>query len=109
MGFVVARKHARELRAHRAGCCSRCRSLLAAARADRCRAVVAGRALTLAALSRAGRTFVERWLFFAEAKHTVTLYYGAISGLEPALGLVALGRPPVSFSRASYGAAVAQW
>ena len=21
--------------------------------------------------------FLERWLFFAEAKHTVTLYYGA--------------------------------
>jgi DMSO reductase anchor subunit len=22
-------------------------------------------------------TLVERWLFFAEARHTVTLYYGA--------------------------------
>jgi DMSO reductase anchor subunit len=27
-------------------------------------------------LSREG-VLVERWLFFAEAKHTVTLYYGA--------------------------------
>jgi DMSO reductase anchor subunit len=22
---------------------------------------------------------IERWLFFAEAKHTVTLYYGAVA------------------------------
>jgi len=32
-------------------------------------------ALTLAALSAVLGAFVERWLFFAEAKHTVMLYY----------------------------------
>jgi DMSO reductase anchor subunit len=31
--------------------------------------------LTAAASQLAGM-LVERWLFFAEAKHTVTLYYG---------------------------------
>jgi DMSO reductase anchor subunit len=30
----------------------------------------------LAALSASAGVLVERWLFFAEAKHTVTLYYG---------------------------------
>jgi DMSO reductase anchor subunit len=33
-------------------------------------------ALLAAKLAFAG-LLVERWLFFAEAKHTVTLYYGA--------------------------------
>jgi sulfite dehydrogenase (quinone) subunit SoeC len=31
----------------------------------------------LAVVSAALGLVVERWLFFAEAKHTVTLYYGA--------------------------------
>jgi DMSO reductase anchor subunit len=31
----------------------------------------------LAALSGMAGVFVERWLFFAEARHTVTLFYGA--------------------------------
>jgi DMSO reductase anchor subunit len=30
-----------------------------------------------AALSASLGVLIERWLFFAEAKHTVTLYYGA--------------------------------
>ncbi len=34
-------------------------------------------AAALAVLSAALGLVVERWLFFAEAKHTVTLYYGA--------------------------------
>ncbi len=34
-------------------------------------------ALLAAALASAG-VVIERWLFFAEAKHTVTLYYGAL-------------------------------
>jgi sulfite dehydrogenase (quinone) subunit SoeC len=34
-------------------------------------------AASLAALVAVAGLFVERWLFFAEAKHTVTLYYGA--------------------------------
>ena len=36
-------------------------------------AIAAGLAIVSAALG----LVVERWLFFAEAKHTVTLYYGA--------------------------------
>jgi DMSO reductase anchor subunit len=31
----------------------------------------------VAAISNAAGTITERWLFFAEARHTVTLYYGA--------------------------------
>jgi len=34
-------------------------------------------AAALAVASAALGLVVERWLFFAEAKHTVTLYYGA--------------------------------
>ncbi|TIL56291.1 MAG: dimethyl sulfoxide reductase anchor subunit, partial [Mesorhizobium sp.] len=30
----------------------------------------------IAALLQLAGMLVERWLFFAEAKHTVTLYYG---------------------------------
>ena len=30
----------------------------------------------LAAILQLAGMLVERWLFFAEAKHTVTLYYG---------------------------------
>jgi DMSO reductase anchor subunit len=37
-------------------------------------AVAAGVAASLAAL---GGALVERWLFFAEARHTTMLYYGA--------------------------------
>ncbi len=40
------------------------------------RAPTAGAALVFVALAMAG-VQIERWLFFAEAKHTVMLYYGA--------------------------------
>ena len=33
-------------------------------------------ALAVAVLAHVAGMFVERWLFFAEAKHVVTLYYG---------------------------------
>ncbi len=33
--------------------------------------------LAVAIVLNAIGTITERWLFFAEAKHTVTLYYGA--------------------------------
>ncbi|RVC48221.1 dimethyl sulfoxide reductase anchor subunit, partial [Mesorhizobium sp. M4B.F.Ca.ET.088.02.2.1] len=33
-------------------------------------------ASVIAALLQLAGMLVERWLFFAEAKHTVTLYYG---------------------------------
>jgi DMSO reductase anchor subunit len=32
--------------------------------------------LGLALMSHVAGVFVERWLFFAEAKHVVSLYYG---------------------------------
>ncbi len=73
MGFVLARKHSRKLRAIAlllfAGIPSL--ALLLAWLVP----VAAPFALWIAALSALLGAFVERWLFFAEAKHVVTLYY----------------------------------
>jgi DMSO reductase anchor subunit len=73
MGFVLARKHSRKLRAIAlllfAGV-----PLLALALAWML-PVTAVFALWIAALSALLGAFVERWLFFAEAKHMVMLYY----------------------------------
>jgi len=76
MGYRIARKHARRLRR-----ITRITgfglpalgSLLALMFAGAPGAAAAGLALVSAALG----LVVERWLFFAEAKHTVTLYYAA--------------------------------
>jgi sulfite dehydrogenase (quinone) subunit SoeC len=76
MGFRIARQHARRLRriARLAGfALPALASLVAVFLADPPGAVAAGLAVVGAALG----LVVERWLFFAEAKHTVTLYYGA--------------------------------
>jgi sulfite dehydrogenase (quinone) subunit SoeC len=76
MGFRVARKHARRLRlvALAAG--------FAAPLALAVLALLAGAGgvapallLTFAAILALGGLLVERWLMFAEATHTVTLYY----------------------------------
>src|SRR5262245_11064907 len=76
MGFRIARKHAQKLR----------RIAFFAGFALPLAAIVAARftphlidiLLLLAAIVlNAVGTVTERWLFFAEAKHTVTLYYGA--------------------------------
>ena len=40
-------------------------------------AVASGALLGVGALALTVGIMVERWLFFAEATHTVTLYYGA--------------------------------
>ena len=78
MGFKVARKHADKLRriAHLLGFATPLAlSLLAMALSGYlalAAVVVAWGACSLGIL-------VERWLFFAEAKHTVNLYYGATS------------------------------
>jgi DMSO reductase anchor subunit len=75
MGFVIARKHALKLR------------LIAQALAFVVPVIllVAGLAApawaaaalsVLAAISQLSGVLVERWLFFAEAKHAVALYYG---------------------------------
>jgi DMSO reductase anchor subunit len=74
MGYVLARKHARRLRL--------VSLLLFAVVPALCALPVwlfvhldAGPWLLLATLSALAGTLVERWLFFAEAKHLVTLYY----------------------------------
>jgi sulfite dehydrogenase (quinone) subunit SoeC len=76
MGYRIARKHAAKLR----------RIALIAGFAAPLLLVALGLVLSgaagtlliaLAVLANALGTVTERWLFFAEAKHTVTLYYGA--------------------------------
>jgi DMSO reductase anchor subunit len=76
MGFKVARKHVRRLRAiaRVAGfLVPALLTLLALSPAGLSGVVAAGLAIASAALG----LLAERWLFFAEAKHTVMLYYGA--------------------------------
>lgn len=76
MGFRIARKHAAKLRriALVAGfAVPFVLSAIALATAGLPAMIAALIAAPLASLG----TLVERWLFFAEAKHTVTLYYGA--------------------------------
>lgn len=79
MGFRVARKHALKLR------------WVAFIAGIAVPFVLTGTALLsvggfsaiasiLAALSAIAGVLVERWLFFAEAKHVAMLYYGASNG-----------------------------
>jgi len=72
MGFRVARKHAARLRAL-AGML--CLLVLSALLLAWCWPDADAFWATLAVLSASAAVFVERWLFFAEAKHVVTLYY----------------------------------
>lgn len=75
MGYRIARKHARKLR-------QLCLGLgLAGGVVLTALALVASGALatllaSLAVLCGLPALAIERWLFFAEARHTVTLYYG---------------------------------
>lgn len=76
MGFQIARKHRRRLRrlARAAGFgLPFVLSLLALLLGGPIGVIAAGLAILTAALG----LVLERWLFFAEARHTVTLYYGA--------------------------------
>jgi sulfite dehydrogenase (quinone) subunit SoeC len=78
MGYVVARRHARRLRIWAIGLLLTV-PLLALLLA----ALLPGLAvvfLALALLSAAAGVLVERWLFFAEARHVSMLYYGAALG-----------------------------
>ncbi len=74
MGYRIARKHAKKLRL--------IAQLLAFTIPLAATAVALGVesaakiASLVAVLAQAPGILVERWLFFAEAKHTVTLYYG---------------------------------
>lgn len=76
MGFRIARKHAAKLRliALIGGWVIPALVVLVSLALPMALALSA--AIVAVALGLAG-TLVERWLFFAEAKHTVTLYYGA--------------------------------
>jgi DMSO reductase anchor subunit len=72
MGFVIARRHARKLRAIALGL-----FMLAAMAAFLSfgGALLNTVAALVAALAMVPALLIERWLFFAEAKHTVMLYY----------------------------------
>ena len=76
MGFRVARKHADRLRRlvliGGFGL-----PLVLVVLASSVPAAVSAGLLALALAGTASGALVERWLFFAQAKHTVTLYYGA--------------------------------
>ncbi|HWA48683.1 MAG TPA: DmsC/YnfH family molybdoenzyme membrane anchor subunit, partial [Dongiaceae bacterium] len=76
MGFRIARKHAEKLR-HIAIIAGFLAPLVLTLLAMILPDIVGIILLVLAVLSNAVGTLTERWLFFAEAKHTVTLYYGA--------------------------------
>lgn len=73
MGFVVARRHAVKLRAisFLLGCVIPLLCLLLAAKS-----IVL---LSVVLLAHLVGIFVERWLFFAEAKHVVSTYYSDIT------------------------------
>jgi DMSO reductase anchor subunit len=76
MGYRVARRHAKKLRliALLVGFLGPAALLLLALSLPQSAAVVA---IALAVVGAGIGVMVERWLFFAEAEHVVTLYYGA--------------------------------
>ncbi len=76
MGFQIARKHALKLRRVALSLAFGLPLLLTLA-AALLSSPLAGLAAVLAVVSALAGILVERWLFFAEAKHSVTLYYGA--------------------------------
>src|SRR5215468_7944187 len=75
MGYRIARKHAHKLRAF-ATILAFVMPFLLTAMTIALVPPVAAAASVFAAVSAIAGVLVERWLFFAEARHTVTLYYG---------------------------------
>ena len=73
MGYQIARKHAVKLRRIAAALAFGLPALLALLAAF---GIVPAVTATVAALSALIGLFVERWLFFAEATHVATIYYG---------------------------------
>ena len=73
MGYQIARKHAVKLRRIAAALAFGLPALLALLAAF---GIVPAVTATVAALSALIGLFVERWLFFAEATHVSTIYYG---------------------------------
>ncbi|MDX2203907.1 MAG: DmsC/YnfH family molybdoenzyme membrane anchor subunit [Hyphomicrobiaceae bacterium] len=76
MGYAVARKHALKLRQAVFLFAFAVPALLVLGVFEAAPWIGVA-AASLASLSMALGLFVERWLFFAEAQHVVTLYYGA--------------------------------
>ena len=78
MGYRIAQKHSHKLRqlAIAAGFVA---PILVTTLAHVSPPASAGGLTVLAVLVAAIGVLIERWLFFAEAKHAVTLYYGATS------------------------------
>jgi DMSO reductase anchor subunit len=77
MGFKVARKHADKLRRIALiGAVAAVSLLMAAVNYS---GAAAGGWTLLGAVSLMVSVLIERWLFFAEARHAVNLYYGAES------------------------------
>ncbi len=76
MGYKVARKHARKLRSIALNAGFRVPLVLTMLAASFPGFLALAASLVAAALLLGGM-LVERWLFFAEAKHSVMLYYGA--------------------------------
>jgi len=76
MGFRIARKHAAKLRMISIVAAFVLPALLTLAGLLLPMALMPICAVTAAVLATLG-VLIERWLFFAEAKHTVMLYYGA--------------------------------
>jgi DMSO reductase anchor subunit len=79
MGYRIARRHAAKLRRVAQGLAFAAPLALteAAALAGDMIGPFATVAVLVAALSGTAGIAIERWLFFAEARHAVTLYYGA--------------------------------
>jgi sulfite dehydrogenase (quinone) subunit SoeC len=75
MGYRIARKHALKLRWY-AGLLGAVGAPLLTVLALLSRGALASLLALLAALFGLTGVLIERWLFFAEATHTVTLYYG---------------------------------
>lgn len=75
MGFKIARKHALKLRkmAMLLAFATPVLAIMIAAMVPQATSFV----LAIAVVANAVGTLTERWLFFAEARHVVTLYYGA--------------------------------
>ena len=77
MGFVLARKHAARLRAIALVLIGVLPTLLALLACMTQTRTLEALCATIAVISVTLGLFVERWLFFAEARHVVMLYYAA--------------------------------
>jgi DMSO reductase anchor subunit len=75
MGYRIARKHAAKLRLF-VQAFAFLLPLAAVAVSLATTGVASGAAALVAVLAQAPGMLTERWLFFAEAKHAVTVYYG---------------------------------